>query len=294
MELRDLRAFAAVVRLGSFTQAAAELGYTQSAVSQQVASLEGALGQRLIERRPVRPTPAGARLAEHAGHVLLRLDVARSELAQWPGGQSELVVASSPLASPRLLGRCLRALRATRPELGLALRTMSPAQALRAVAGGDVDVALVDGIAGPNEPLHLAEAGLLSSLWFSEAPLVVALPPHHPLARRRRLDLEALVDAPWVVVPGLGRPGTIAVGTANWHQNLRYEGTDLGTVLELVASDLGAALLPSWACEAATRVVAVPLGEPRLVHRTELLSLRSRSAARQQLLDELVAAARPA
>lgn len=117
MEVRDLRALLAVVRCGSFTVAARELGFTQSAVSQQVAALEAELGQQLVERRPVRATPAGRRLAEHAAHVLLRLDVAQSELAHLSRGPSEVSVALSPLAEPRLLANCLRRVRSSCPEL---------------------------------------------------------------------------------------------------------------------------------------------------------------------------------
>src|SRR5438445_180474 len=67
MDPRFLRTFATVTRLASFSAAARELGYTQSAVSQHIAALEGELGAPLLSRRPVAPTEAGARLLEHAG-----------------------------------------------------------------------------------------------------------------------------------------------------------------------------------------------------------------------------------
>ena len=80
MDIRQLRTFDAVVQHGSFTAAAASLGYTQSAVSQHIAALEASLGVTLFERRPFGLTPAARRLAEHAGNILLRLDVATSEM----------------------------------------------------------------------------------------------------------------------------------------------------------------------------------------------------------------------
>src|ERR1700750_2770553 len=79
---RFLRTFAAVVRLRSFSAAARELGYTQSAVSQHIAVLEADLGATLLHRRPVTPTEAGTRLLEHAGAILLRLDAARAAVAR--------------------------------------------------------------------------------------------------------------------------------------------------------------------------------------------------------------------
>src|ERR1700734_2656051 len=82
VELQLLRTFVTVARRASFSAAAAELGYTQAAVSQQIAALEGDLRTRLLNRRPVTPTEAGARLLEHAGPILLRLDAARTDVTR--------------------------------------------------------------------------------------------------------------------------------------------------------------------------------------------------------------------
>src|SRR3954452_3902839 len=83
---RFLRTFAAVVRLESFSAAARELGYTQSAVSQHIAALEADLGFVLLHRRPVAPTEAGTRLLEHGGAILLRLDAARADVMRGAAG----------------------------------------------------------------------------------------------------------------------------------------------------------------------------------------------------------------
>src|SRR3954452_11283095 len=83
---RFLRTFAAVVRLESFSAAARELGYTQSAVSQHIAALEADLGFVLLTRRPVAPTEAGVRLLEHGGAILLRLDAARADVMRGAAG----------------------------------------------------------------------------------------------------------------------------------------------------------------------------------------------------------------
>jgi DNA-binding transcriptional LysR family regulator len=281
-----------VVRCGSFTAAARELGFTQSAISQQVAALEAELGQQLVERRPVRPTAAGRRLAEHAAQVLLRLDVAHSELARYRLGPSEVRVAVAPLATPQLLAAAVRLVRSSRPELKVTVTSLDAGAALGAVATGAVDAALVDGIVGPNEPLHLADAGLMTSTWVAEAPLVVALQAGHPLADRARLALDSLVDAPWVMAPALVEQGHAGRRQpAPWRAPMRYEGADLGTLLELVGAGLGAALLPDWACAGHGRVVGVPLARPHLVHRTELLTLRTTASSANPVVGALVAAA---
>jgi DNA-binding transcriptional LysR family regulator len=283
VELRDLRTLAAVVRTGSFTAAAAELGYTQSAVSQQVASLEQELGHRLLERRPVRPTPAGLRLAEHASRILLRVDVARSELAGLDVAGSELRIDACPLAAPELLATALRRVRRSHPAVRVVVRSTTAPDAVSDLATGSVDVALVDGITAADNPLGLAEAGLFLAHPLVEVPLVVVLPTGHPLAGRDFLDLPMLLDAPWVMTPAL--PGGEHVPGS--HDALRYQGNDLVTLLSLVAAGHGSALLPAWAPDGHRGLVAVPLRQPTLVHRTEVLTLRQRGPAITPLVDEL-------
>jgi DNA-binding transcriptional LysR family regulator len=276
MEIRDLRSFLAVIRCGSFTAAAEELGYTQSAVSQQVAALERELGHRLLVRRPVRPTPIGERLAEHAARILLRVDVARSELAHLAEEAPRIVVAVCPLAAPWLLAAALREVRSGAPRLQVIVRSMDPGSAVAQVASGMVDLALVDGITGPSEPLGVADAGLFSSAALTETPVVVALAADHPLHKRKSLDLDVLADAPWIVAPGLAATGgNLPPWLAQPSPSVVYEGSDLPTLLALVAAGHGAALLPAAACERVGGIVAIPLRNPPLVHRTELVTLRT-------------------
>jgi DNA-binding transcriptional LysR family regulator len=290
MELRDLRSFLAVVRCGSFTAAADELGYTQSAVSQQVAALELELGHQLLHRRPVRPTATGERLAEHAVRILLRVDVARSELAYFNRKPPKVVAAVCPLAAPWLLASALREIRSTAPSLQVTVRSIDPDSAVAEVASGGVDLALVDGITGPSESLNIADAGLLSSVALVETPLVVALSADHPLRNRESIDLDVLADAPWIVAPGLAASGgarPVSRAVPPEPRSVVYEGTDLPTLLALVAAGHGAALLPAQSCAGAGGVAAIPLRQPRLVHRTEVLSLRSGSPHVGRLVDAL-------
>ena len=293
MDLRDLRALLAVVRLGSFTAAAAELGYTQSGVSQQVASLENELGQQLLLRRPVRPTPAGERLAEHASRILLRLDVAVSELNRLSEEPSELRVVASPLAGGNLLPAALRELRALDSSVWVTVRTANPAAAVRAVASGDADAAVVDGVVGPHEPLHIADAGLLSSVALVEDRLVVAFPADHPLGRRRSVDLDTLTDGPWIVAPGLTGPDPERTTAPVRRRGalISYEGDDLATLLSLVAAGLGIVLLPALLRARVEGVITVPVERPPRVHRTEVLTLRAPSRPTQMLVNALRAAA---
>ncbi len=284
VEIRDLRAFLAVVRAGSFTVAAQELGYTQSAVSQQIASLEKEVGRRLLDRRPVRPTIAGARLAEQATRILLRVDVARSELSALDDGGSHLRVDVCALAAPGVLSAALRDLRGERPTLKVTVRSTDALTAVSAVARATVDAALVDGITAPDSPLALADPGLLASTALVEVPLVVAFPAGHPLGSRSGVDLEMLDDAPWVVAPNFLRTGAAPMAGA---RPVSYEGNDLATLLSLVAAGHGSALLPDSSWATPEGIVRVPLRHPQLVHRTELLTLRTPSQLVTRLTDAL-------
>ncbi len=295
MELRDLRALAAVVRLGSFTRAAESLGYTQSAISQQVAALETELGTELVSRRPVRATAAGERLVEHAEHVILRLDVARSELVETRGEQGTLLLAVTSFTAPRALALALHRLQSERPRLSAVVHATDPTAAVAAVASGTVHGALVDGVAAPNEPLELADAGLLASRRVAEAPLGVALAEGHPLLAQDSIDLEALADAPFVASPRLLDDGGRLADLERRRRTSRvvYDGLDVATLLSLVGAGVGAALVPGSTEVAPYGVGWRPLrssrSSPRIVHRTELVTLRTRAASSERL----VAAFRP-
>ncbi|WP_372409801.1 LysR family transcriptional regulator [Streptomyces luteireticuli] len=267
MDPHLLRTFVAVARHGSFSAAARELGYTQSAVSQHIAALESDLGTALLGRRPVAPTEAGERLLEHAGPLLLRLDAARADIARLGAAPSaRLTVGVSPLATG-----ALDRLPADRTGL---IRVLDRAAIPAAVSSGELDLGLVDGMTGPSDPLPLPETGPLTATVVEESPLCVALPAGHPLARRTGLCLPDLADALWIDAPGTAVPLDrlrAVCGPGAYRARLRYEGTDVRGLLALVAAGRGLATLPGAAVAGRDDVVGVPVVAPRLVHRVEAL-----------------------
>jgi DNA-binding transcriptional LysR family regulator len=275
MDPHLLRTFVAVARCGSFSEAARELGYTQSAVSQHIAALESDLGAVLLQRRPVSPTGVGVRLLEHAGPLLLRLDAARADIARLTAAPAaRIVIGVSPLAmTPRLTGT-LADMRQKQPRWDVTVRVLGRAAITREVASAALDLGLVDGVAAPNDPLRLPDVGPLTAIAITEQPLALALPAQHPLASRASLRLVDLADARWIDAPDTAIPLAqlrTATGTGGYRSSLRYEGTDVRGLLALTAAGQGLALLPQSTIANTPGINAVPVSAPRLVHRTEAL-----------------------
>lgn len=275
MDPHLLRTFVSVARRASFSEAARDLGFTPSAVSQHIATLEADLRTPLLTRRPVAPTAAGARLLEHAGPLLRGLDAARADVERLAGATAaRLTLCASPLAMTVRVAAALAETRRAHPGVRTAVRVLGRGEIPAAVAAGQFDLGLTDGLAAPGDPLPLPAGGPLSALAVAEGSLVVPLPLGHPLARRLGLRLTDLAGARWLDAPEAAVPLRrlrAASGTDGFRAALRYEGTDVRALLTLAAAGHGLALLPHSAAEGAPGLVAVPLVSPRLVHRVELL-----------------------
>ena len=279
-----LRTFVAVARLGSFSGAAVELGYTQAAISQQIAALESDLKAPLLNRRPVSPTDAGARLLEHAEALLLRLDAARADVTRMTTQPpaAALVVGATPLAagSPGL-ALALSALRRRRPRLDVTVRVGPRKHVLTSVARGEFDVGLADGLTAPGDPLP--EFSSLTAVGISQAGVAIVLPTDHPLAGRAGLRLSDLADARWIEAPDVTSPLQEIrrlAGVEGFRPAFRYDGSDVTSLIRLAAAGHGLTVLPDTALPT-TEIASVRVASPRVVHRVELVhgTLREGSPA---------------
>jgi DNA-binding transcriptional LysR family regulator len=247
---------------------------TQSAVSQHIAALENSLGTALLTRRPVAPTPAGDRLLEHAGAILLRIEAAQADVRRVLGEPAgSIVFAATPLAGATRVARALTQLRQERPGLAVTFEVVRRDEVARGVASGTYHLGLIDGIAAPSDPLRLPDVNALRTSRVAQEQLAVALPDDHPLDGRKRLGLQALVDARWIDAPAVSAPLDdlrAAVETDGLRPALIYNGADLLTLLELVAAGHGLAVLPS-SVPTPAGVRKISVHAPRLVHRVELL-----------------------
>ncbi|WP_395104477.1 LysR family transcriptional regulator [Actinomadura sp. SCN-SB] len=249
LELRRLRLLAEFARRGSIAATAAALGYTPSAVSQQLAALEREAKVALLDRtaRSAELTDAGRRLAERAEEILILVEAAETELssqADTPVGR--VVVTAFPTAAVAFAPALARSLR-DHPQLTFVLRqTPGPEGAIRQVQSGEVDIALVDDWSGklPGQP-----PSALKFFHLRRDPLVLAVPADHPLAdRSRAVDLQRLREESWMAAPP-GEPSRQGVerllDTVGGARPVPWEFEGLHTILSLVAKGIGIAAVPS-------------------------------------------------
>ena len=263
LELRHLVAFRAVARAESFRAAAAELGFTQGAVSQQLALLERRLGRRLVERRSgrrgVELTPAGELLLRHTDELLRRVALARSDLLAQEAGGGVLRVGTFHSLSVRLLPGIAETFTRARPSTVLELLEERSADRLLELLGdGELDLAFVDVVPAADDARFKGEP-------LFDDPYVVAVSAASPHARRRQISLDDLNGRPVIGFSCVGSQRRLeqTAAEAGRRLNVVLRSDETATLNALVAAG-GVAVLPRLAVDPAnSRVVAVP-ADPRL------------------------------
>jgi DNA-binding transcriptional LysR family regulator len=265
-----LRVLVEVAERGSFSAAAEALSYTQSAISQQIATLEAEAGVTLLERhaRGVRLTPAGEVLREHAEGVLARLEAAGAELAAIAGLRAgRLRMASFPTAGATLMPLAIARFKAAHPDVELTLAEGEPEQIAPRLRAGELDLALLFEF---DEPL--AGMDSLSSVELLSDPMYLALPDEHPLAGKGDLRLEDLRGEAWVQTSRespCARHVVRCCHGAGFEPNVAFESDDYQTVQGLVAAGVGVALIPELALSVVREDIVIrelaPAPPPRQV-----------------------------
>ena len=259
--LRLLREFA---ERGTIAATAAALGYTPSAVSQQLAALEREAGAILLDRtaRAAELTDAGRRLVEHAERILAMIEAAEADLSL-AGPAGRVTVTAFPTAAVAFGPALVRRVRA-HPGLPLLLRETQREEGLRLVRTGEADVALVADWSGRQTSADSARPGGTGALRYYPLirdPVVLVLPRGHPAADPARpVDLEKLRDEPWLAAPA-GEPSRQAVdrllASTGGVPQAPWEFEGLSTILSLVARGIGIAVLPRLTLAVGDRRVAV-------------------------------------
>jgi DNA-binding transcriptional LysR family regulator len=244
-ELWQLRYFLAVAEQLHFGRAAAALHISQPPLSRAIRALEQRLGVVLFarSRRRVELTPEGTRLLGEARRMLGQLERTVQEVRGMARGEEgRLRIGFVSLADYGVLPGLLKAFKSARPGIALALREMLSPEQAAALAAGELDFGLLLPPVSDAEPLE--------HLVVQRERFVVALPSSHRLAAGKgKLALSALAGEPFVMVPRDIAPGLYDIVTglaagAGISFNVAQEAIQMQTVVSLVSSGLGVAIVP--------------------------------------------------
>jgi molybdate transport repressor ModE-like protein len=274
-DVQALRVIKAIADEGSITAAAASLGYSQPALSQQMKRLEQRLGVPVIERvgRSVRLTEAGRVLARHAPAVTTALDAAAGELAELRGlraGRVRLI--AFPSASPTVVPRLLTDLAEHHPGIRITYVEAEPPEAVDAVREDRADIALTFSYPGDRDDPHGSSARGLAVRAVGSDDLLAVLPEGHPAAARDRVEVSELADENWIAGCPRCRGHLLELcGRAGFEPRIGFETDNFVAVEGLVAQGIGVATLPRMAVESFPLIPGVmtrplPHAEARTLH----------------------------
>src|SRR5918996_2032822 len=196
-DVSRLRAFALVADLGSISAAASVLGYTQSAVSQQLAALEREVGTALVDRsqRPLRSTRAGELLRPHVERVLAAVGGAEAAVEDLRGDLRRLRLAAFTSALSSFVPAAVRDLRRAHPDLVVQVLQRETQEAIERLRDGGADLAVVHHMPG----IAVPETAGLQRRRLLVDPLHVVVPVGHPLARRDAVSVTDLEGEPLIL-----------------------------------------------------------------------------------------------
>jgi DNA-binding transcriptional LysR family regulator len=290
VELRHLEHFLAVAEEHSFTRAAARIHLVQSALSVSIQSLERDLGVQLFDRTThrVELTDAGATLVAEARRTLEAADAARDAVADVHRGMRGTVRIGIMQSLALIdLAAMLTRYHRERPEVRLvpSATVGGSATLARDVVDGRLDLAFA---ALPAE----YPAGLSVRRLASEE-MMLACPPEHPFAKRRRIDLAELDGARFVDFPpgwGTRLSGDRLFRDAGLRRDVAVEVADVPTVSELVRAGFGFALLaPSTIPDVRRVVLRRVRPSPEFTVSLVAPDERASSAATRALIDLVIA-----
>ncbi|MEU4243508.1 LysR substrate-binding domain-containing protein [Actinoplanes sp. NPDC026619] len=282
--LVGLRVVQEVAAAGSFTRAAEALGYTQSAVSRQVAAMEAAAGALIFERdrRGATPTPAGQVLLRHAAQVSAGVSAAELELAGMRDRLAgRMTVGAFPTANMALVPRAVAQVTAGHPGLAVIVKEAATPTLLRQLRAGRLDVAVI--AVGHGLPDY--DLGELAQHLLAHGRLLVAVPKAHRFAGQADVAVPDLFHEQWVVSEGApGEPQFGAWPTVP-EPRIAHTVRTWSTRLGLVAAGLGITVIPELILPAIPADVrAVPVRDSHWPGRATVAVTVARPSAQAQTL----------
>jgi DNA-binding transcriptional LysR family regulator len=276
LDSRRLRVLVEVARQGSFSAAAEALGYTQPAVSRQIATLEAEVGSTLIRRVPKGAvlTDAGRLLVERGEAILARLDDVETELRSLAGLEGgRLRMATFASAASSIVPLAIAAFRDRYPAVELNISMADPIDSIPRLRAGELDLVLSHDramgeavapsgqVSGPSETLSGFEF-----IHLFDDPMYVAMPAGHRLADERKLDLGRFAEEPWMLATSQTCPDSRlflrACHEAGFEPRIAFQNDDYPAILGFVAAGVGVALIPDMAARGVRDDVVVRQLDP--------------------------------
>ncbi|MBT8163663.1 MULTISPECIES: LysR family transcriptional regulator [Arthrobacter] len=250
LNIINLRTLQMVINTGSHTGAAKKLGYTTSAVSQQIAALEKALGVELFERGPrsLWPTPAGLAMSAHADVILRQVARAEDEMQAYASGsQGSLRIGASGTAAAQLVPRALSRLAMRYATADISVEDISLQKGLAtSVLEGLTDLGIIYEYG--RVPIPRLEGLVLQPILDEE--LVVISAAHSAGKTGDKVPLEEFAQENWITneVGSAGAENFIQMcEQAGFEPNIGFHSNDFDVIRGLVKETIGVALVPALA-----------------------------------------------
>ena len=290
LDSRRLRVFVEVARHGSFSAAAESLGYTQPAISRQIATLEAEVGTTLVRRVPKGAvlTDAGRLLVDRAETILARLDDVEAELralAGLEGGRLRLATFASAASS--IVPLAIAAFRERYPAVELSVAMADPDDSIPRLRAGELDLALSHDARG-GEVIPGVEL-----IPLFEDPMYVAMPAGHALTDEPKLGLKQFAGDPWMLATTETCPDSRlflrACHAAGFEPRIAFQNDDYPAILGFVAAGVGVALIPDMVARGVRDDVVVRSLDPSPPARPILAAVPAgyRAPAVSAMLDVL-------
>ncbi|NML97082.1 LysR family transcriptional regulator [Paraburkholderia sp. RP-4-7] len=288
VDLFTLKLFLTAIEEGQIGRAAVREHIAPSAATKRIQDLEDLAGLKLLDRSPkgVVPSSAGEVFARHIRMMLANLDDMRREIGEFSEGiRGHVAVCAPRLMITEFLGNEIGDFTRRFPLVNVEVLEDSNANAVRAVAAGDVDLSVfVANNELPCDTLDIVE--------YRPDRLVAVLPPNHPLSGRSSLALDELLDLDFVahhttVITGIQR-AALGIGR---ELHVKYSVNTVESARSLVRAGLGITVQPGCmlSVEDQAQLATVPLAGDwaRLSHCIGTLHGRSLTAAAKALIEQL-------
>ncbi|GGD89524.1 LysR family transcriptional regulator [Paenibacillus nasutitermitis] len=263
MDIRHLQVVAEIVRQNSFTKAADSLHLTQPTISKTIRNLENELNVEVFIRdgKTLKLTDAGTAIMSYAGPILQLFDKLQSEIHDLTYlNKGRISIGLPPMAGARFFPGVIKSFQERYPGIAIQMVEEGSNKIEESIATGELDVGVV---LGP------VDGGVFDSFPVIDEVLKVILHPSNALAGKAQIRLSELAQEKFILFSSdfaLHDRIITECRAVGYSPRIEYESTQWDFIGEMVASDLGIAMLPATICRSfnPAKVRSVPLIEPSI------------------------------